>query len=103
MRTSVPSATQELIAKLQFHEVIAEYQKLLEAHPNKALVIGEGNVAILEDGAVYGAALLIDGTPEVDNLYDFDRNAFISDEGRWDDETAEQLLARIQSPKFIDL
>lgn len=86
-----------------FSEVIAEYRKLLDGNPGKALIIGEGNVAVLEAGVVFGAALLSDGTPEVDNLYDFDRNAFICDEGRWDGETAEQLLARIHAPTFVDL
>jgi hypothetical protein len=89
---------------VKFKEVIEQYRHLLLANPGKGLLICEGgNVAILECGEVYGAAIRVDGTPELDNLYEFDICAFDTDEGCWDGETREQTLSRITSPTFIDL
>lgn len=89
---------------LEYHEVIEHYRRLLQAHPGKALLICEGgNVAVLEDGGVFGAAIRANGTIEIDNLYDFDISAFDTDQGCWDGETPELAWERIQNPTFIDL
>lgn len=37
---------------MQYKQVLTTYQQLLEANTGKALLIGEGTVAILEDGCV---------------------------------------------------
>lgn len=88
----------------KFHEIIGHYRRLLLANPGKGLLIcAGGNAAILEDGEVYGAAILLDGTPDLDNLYEFDLCAFNTDLGCWDDETPAQTWARINNPTFIDL
>lgn len=89
---------------MKFEEVIEQYRRLLLANPKKGLLIcGGGNVAILKDGDVYGAAILRDGTPELDNLYEFDVCAFNTEEGCWDGESPEQTWVRITNPTFIDL
>jgi hypothetical protein len=88
----------------KFREIIGHYRRLLLANPGKGLLICEGgNAAILDDGEVYGAAILLDGTPELDNLYEFDLCAFNTDLGCWDGETPAQTWARINNPTFIDL
>lgn len=88
----------------KFHEIISHYRRLLLANPGKGLLIcAGGNAAILDDGEVYGAAILLDGTPELDNLYEFDLCAFNTDMGCWDGETPEQTWLRINNPTFIDL
>lgn len=92
-----------LSGPLNFKQVISQYEKLLLANPGKALVIGGGgNVAVLEDGQVFGAAIGLDGTVEMDNLYDFDPRAFIEDEGCWDGESPEQSASNINNPVYID-
>lgn len=90
------------IQPMKFRDVIEAYRRLLDANPGKALVIGGGNVALLEGGVVIGAPITRDGLPDVNSCYDFDRNAYIEEEGRWDDETAEQLRASIETPAFVE-
>ncbi|NMX54201.1 hypothetical protein [Pseudomonas veronii] len=89
--------------KMTFKEVLEKYRQLLQAHPGKDLIIADGNAAVMEGGEVYGAPLKLDGTLEFDSLYDFDANAFLADEGRWDGESSEQLQARILFPAFISI
>ncbi|HFK2002880.1 TPA: hypothetical protein ACGW3W_002175 [Pseudomonas aeruginosa] len=89
---------------LKYSEVLDHYRRLLQANPGKALLICEGgNVAILEEGGVFGAAIRANGSVELDNPYDFDISAFDDDHGCWDGETPELAWERIQYPTFIDL
>ena len=88
---------------MQYKQVLEMYQQLLEGNPGKALVIGEGLVAILEGDWIFWAPLGLDGKPEVSSASDFDQSSFVSEDGRWDGETPEQLLVCIQTPVFLDL
>jgi len=88
---------------MTFKEVLEKYRQLLQANPGKALLIADGHAAVMEGGEVYGAPLKLDGTLEFDSLYDFDANAFLTEEGRWDGDSAEQMETRIQFPTFISI
>ncbi|MDU4254564.1 hypothetical protein [Pseudomonas sp.] len=89
---------------LKYDEAIEHYRRLLLANPGKALVICEGgNVAMLEEGGVFGAPIRNDGTVELDGQYDFDISAFDTEQGCWDGETPELSWERINNPTFIDL
>jgi hypothetical protein len=87
---------------MKFRDVLEAYRNLLVANPGKALLTTGGNVAYLEDGELFGAALKLDGTPDLESGYDFDANAFL-DEGCWDGMTPEETRARITNPTFLDL
>ncbi len=89
--------------KMTFKEVLEKYRQLLQANPGKALLIADGHAAVMEGGEVYGAPLKRDGTLEFDSLYDFDANAFLTEEGHWDGDSAEQMEARILFPTFISI
>jgi hypothetical protein len=86
---------------LTYNEVLAAYRELLEQNPGKALVIGEGNVALLLDDYLVCCPLEINGTFNVDDAYQFDHSAFIDEEGGWDGE-GEQTRKAIENPVFIE-
>lgn len=88
---------------MQFKQVLEVYRQLLESNPGKALLIGAGLVAILENGCVVGAAIGLNGAPEVNCAYDFDPRAYHSADGHWDGETPAQLQESINTPVFLDL
>jgi hypothetical protein len=88
---------------MNFDQTIAAYRQLLEANPGKALAIGQDSVAFTEDGCLCGANIGLDGFPELDNAFDFDRNAFIDAAGHWDCDTAASLQASIDTPVFVSL
>ncbi|MCP1515579.1 hypothetical protein [Pseudomonas rhodesiae] len=88
---------------MHFDQVIAAYRQLLEANPGNALMIGQDSVALIADGCVSGAMIGLDGSPDLGNAFDFDRNAFIDDAGHWDCDTVAGLQASINSPVFVAL
>ncbi|EKY4113708.1 TPA: hypothetical protein ACGW3M_000952 [Pseudomonas aeruginosa] len=90
---------------LQFQEVIEHYRRLLVANPGKALVIlAGGNAAVLQDDVVYGASIFVDGSVDMENLYEFEIDVFDVEQGCWcDDETPEEGWSRIKNPTFIAL
>lgn len=88
---------------MTYKEVLDHYKSVLEKNPGKALVIGNGNYAFLENGNLFGCQDTLDGKPSASDSYDFDSSAFIEDEGRWDDDTAENLINQINAPVLVEL
>jgi hypothetical protein len=86
---------------LTYKEVLAAYERLLKQNPGKALVIGEGNVALLLDDYLVCCPLEINGTFNVDDAYQFDHSAFIDEEGGWDGE-GERTRKAIENPVFLE-
>ncbi len=90
-----------------YEGTLAEYRRILEANPGKALVIGDGSVALLQDGNLVGASAIetAEGLrADLDATFDFDRSAWDSDNGCWDgDNSAADTMDAINHPHFIDL
>lgn len=88
---------------MTFKQVLDQYKTILANNPGKALVIGNGHFAILENDYLFGTTEMINGSPSISDSYDFDSSAFISDESRWDDDTFENLINQIENPTFVVL
>jgi hypothetical protein len=86
-----------------FAEVLEAYRHRLLANPGTALDTGSGIVALLDpSGDVYGG-LLHGSTGRVDPACAFDFDARSFRDGHWEDQTLEETLATLVSPKLIDL
>jgi hypothetical protein len=88
---------------MTFKQVLDQYKSILANNPGKALVIGNGHFAVLENGYLFGTSTMLNGEPSIVDSYDFDSSAFISDEARWDDDTSENLINQIENPTFVVL
>lgn len=90
-----------------YDATLAAYRKILEGNPGKALVIGDGSVALLQDGNLVGASATetAEGLrADLDATFDFDRSAWDSDNGCWDgDNSAADTMDAINHPRLIDL
>lgn len=87
---------------MNFEAVMEAYRNLLLANPGKALLITGGNIAFLDDKDVYGASLMLGGTPDLANAYELETTAYDDGEGCWDGMTPGEMLERITNPTFID-
>ena len=89
--------------RYSFPEVLNAYRSNLIENPGTALDTGSGIVALLDpSGDVYGA-LLHGSTGRVDPACAFDFEARSFRDGHWEDQTLEETVATIESPKLIDL
>ncbi|WP_124625886.1 hypothetical protein [Burkholderia sp. Bp9012] len=90
---------------LSYEDVLARYRTLLAANPGKALITSPDTVALFHpDSQDLCWAYCHDGTPciDIDSCSDFDRSAFY--DGHWEgDASAEETLAAISNPRFLDL
>ncbi|WP_158892442.1 MULTISPECIES: hypothetical protein [unclassified Pseudomonas] len=90
-----------------YEGTLAEYRRILEANPGKALVIGDGSVALLQDGNLVGASAseTAEGLRvDLDTRFDFDRSAWDTDNDCWDaDDSAMSTAEHIANPWLIQL
>lgn len=85
---------------MTYAQVLESYKNLLLQNPNSALHIGADCYAVLDNGYLCVVTASQDGSLDLDSASDFDSSAFISDESRWDGDTAENLMAQLASPVF---
>lgn len=88
---------------MTMHDVLEGYRNLLNAKPGHALMIGNGTVALLDDGLLVGCMLSETGEINEELYFNFDDRAFVHEECRWVNGTAQQLRDSMMNPSYMEI
>jgi hypothetical protein len=93
-------------APITYRGILDAYERILKANPSKALRICETSdkaVAFMADGGVIQGYLHENGSVYYNTAIDFDKSAWITEEGRWDsDESHAVTMKFVNEPQLVD-
>lgn len=89
---------------MNYDDALTAYQRVLEANPGKAMLIGDDCYAVLINGCLYGAYLDLVGAIDLGKTFNFDREAWDGVGECWSgDVSGMQTAFCIATPSLVEL
>lgn len=90
---------------MNYVDLLAEYRRILEENPGKALLIGNDTAAVLMDGQLFGCYHSAVTGLALGEAFDFDASAWDDEAGCWDCDPTGGLETTdaINRPVLVDL